>query len=99
MKFNIESFYYKPTPGNILAKYEKIYILVPLPKYPVFYELGMMLSNTLTKMGYSNSILVENSHQYMYEDDALYIIYGADDFTSLPNKYIIYQFSNYINLY
>lgn len=94
MDFNIEQFYYKNISNNndVLIKYANIYILISLCKHRVFYELGMMLSKTLTEMGYPNSVLVEKSNEYVYEDEALYIIYGADSFTLLPNNFIIYHF-------
>ena len=94
MDFSIEQFYYRNISNNtdILNKYTAINILVSLDKYHVFYELGMMLSKTLTKMGYTNSVLVEKSNEYVYETDTLYIIYGADNFILLPNNFIIYHF-------
>ena len=106
MEINLEDFYYKKELNNISVKYDNIYILVSLNKYLVFYELSMMLSNTLNKMGYKNSVLVNDSDKYVYDDNSLYIIYGIDDFNYelLPNKFIIYQFEqlwrviNYCNL-
>ena len=70
-----------------------ISIVVPVEKYLVFYELGKSLSYALINFQIQNEIIVDFVGNYKFNDDNIYILYGAECFeNNLPKRFIVYQF-------
>ena len=83
---------------QLFGEFDDVIIVVPLPKYLVFYELGLALSQALTSISVTNHIEVQLINDYCFsqkqDSRKIYIIYGVDcfDINQLPEKFIVYQF-------
>tara|TARA_Y100000389_G_scaffold204943_1_gene261068 strand:- start:3720 stop:4649 length:930 start_codon:yes stop_codon:yes gene_type:complete len=77
-----------------IIKNHSINIFIPLPKYLVFYELGLALSDGLKQNGINTNLISEDVHKYTFDPQQIYILYGAEIFNveQLPSKFIVYQF-------